>query len=212
MKFLKFVAGALASLAIATSGSAAVVYENGSLNGNFLGESVGTAQAISNSFSLSGTSHLTGATVGLWVTAQSTPALLTWSIGSSAFGGDLASGTTALANAFAFNNNAYDIYLSSFAVDLTLGAGDYWLTLTDGMSSAGQALFWDVNDGPSQAQYRNAAASGSLPFSEYFLVSGNDATDPGPGPNPVPEPASMVLLAVGMIGFAAARRRYLKPA
>lgn len=212
MKFLNLVAGVLASFVIAASGSAAVVYQNGTLNGAFSAESIGPDQAVSNSFSLSSASRLTSATIGLWTAPETSPFVLTWSIGTSAFANNIGGGTTSLSNVFAFNNGFFDIYLSSFGLDVTVGAGEYWLTLTDGLTNLGGRLFWDVNGGPSQAQFRNAQGTGMLNDSEYFMLEGVTATDPGPGPNPVPEPASMMLLAVGMIGVAASRRRYHKAA
>ncbi|MDB5934235.1 MAG: hypothetical protein JWQ01_1579 [Massilia sp.] len=208
MKFLKLMAGVLASFAIAASGTAAVIYENGALNGTYDAESISPPQSVSNSFLISTAAHLTGATVGLWTAPGTQPATLSFAFGTSAFASDLASGTTALSNVFAFNNGGFDIYLSSFGVDLTLGAGEYWLTLGNGRNSAGGDLFWDINLGPSRAQFRVGNDSGDID-SEYFVLTGDNATDPGPGPNPqpVPEPASMALLAAGVIGLTASRRR-----
>lgn len=212
MKFLNVMAGVLASFVIAASSSAAVVYQNGTLNGRFDAVSIGPEQAVSNSFSVSSASRLTSATIGLWTEPGTSPFVLTWSIGSSAFANNIGGGTTTLDNVFAFNNGFFDIYLSSFSLDVTVAAGEYWLTLTNGLTNVGNSLFWDVNGGPSQAQFRNAQGTGMLNDSEYFMIEGDAATDPGPGPNPVPEPASMTLLAVGMIGVAASRRRYHKAA
>jgi hypothetical protein len=216
MKFFNILSGVLASFVIAASASAAVIYENGTLNGTYLGESISPPQAVSNSFVVSSPSQLTGVTLGLWSPVGTQPATLSYAFGTSPFVGDLASGTAALSNVFVFTNQlGFDIYLSSFAVDLTLGAGEYWLTLGEGRNTVGGLLFWDTNfDGLSQAQFRNDQAGGELENSQYFLLTGVAANDPGPGgggpgpnPNPVPEPGSLMLLAAGMIGVAASRRR-----
>lgn len=212
MKFVKLIAGVLASFLIAASASAAVIYQNGTLLGTADAKEIDPSALLSNSFTVSSLSRLTEATVGLW--SFSDPTQLTWSIGRTPFASDLASGTSALSNVFVFTNQfRYNVYLSSFALDLTVGIGDYWLTLIDGSDSTGTAIFWDVNFGPSEARFRSATGEGGMD-SEYFQISGDAAgdpdPDPDPGPAPVPEPASMALLAAGMIGFAASRRRARK--
>jgi hypothetical protein len=215
MKFLKLLAGVLASFAIAASGSAAEIYANGELNGTYGAQSISPPQSVSNSFLLSSAARVTGVTLGLWTGRGTQPATLSWSFGTSAFASDRATGAAALTNVIAFTNNEFevDIYLSSFALDVTLGAGEYWLTLGNGINTSGGPLFWDINFGPSQAEFRNPTDSGVID-SEFFVLTGDDATDPGPGPNPqpVPEPASMALLAAGVIGFAASRPRRSSPA
>lgn len=149
---------------------------------------------------------MTSATVGLWSLPGAVPVSLGYSFGTTAFASDLAGGTATLSNSFLFHNGRYDVFLSSFQVDLALGAGDYWFTLGDGRDSADGGLFWDINFGPSQAQFGNAGSNGSID-SEYFLLSDDATTAPDPGTNPVPEPVSIALLAAGAIGFAASRRR-----
>jgi hypothetical protein len=209
MKFFRILCGLLASYVIAVSASAAIIYENGSLNGTYVAPSISPPQTVSNSFLISSAAQVTSVTLGIWTLQQTLPATLSYSFGRSAFATDLVSGSTVLNNVFAFNNGRFDVYLSSFAVDLTVGAGEYWLTLGNGRNNANGEIFWDTNfDGLSRAQYRNDADSDLLENSQYFLLTGVPATDPGPGPNPqpVPEPGSLILLAVGVIGVAASRR------
>ncbi|WP_426173188.1 PEP-CTERM sorting domain-containing protein [Massilia sp. TWR1-2-2] len=210
MKFIKILCGVLASLVIAVSASAAIIYENGSLNGTYLAQSISPPQTVSNSFTISSATQVTGVTLGLWTLRGTLPATLDYSFGTSAFAADLPGGSTLLTNVFAFNNGQFDVYLSSFAVNLTVGAGEYWLTLGNGRNNANAEIFWDTNfDGLSRAQYRNDVDAGPLENSQYFQLTGGAATDPGPGPNPqpVPEPGSLMLSAAGMIGVAASRRR-----
>jgi hypothetical protein len=209
MKFIKILCGVLSSLVIAVSASAAIIYENGSLNGTYVAPSISPPQSVSNSFTISSAAQVTGVTLGVWTPSGTLPATLSYSFGTSAFAADLASGSTVLTNVLASINGPFDVYLSSFAVNLTVGVGEYWLTLGSGRNNVNGEIFWDTNfDGLSRAEYRNDADAGPLENSQYFLLNGVAATDPGPGPNPlpVPEPGSLMLLAAGIIGVAAARR------
>lgn len=207
MKFFKLIATVLASFAIAASGSAAVIYENGSLNGTFNADSITPPQSVSDSFVVSSAARVTSATVGLWTAPGTVPATLSYSFGTSAFGSDRGFGSAVLTNVFAFSNRfGLDVYLSSFAVDATFAAGEYWLTLGNGFNDAGGSIFWDINFGPSQSQFDNGGSSGFID-SHYFVLNGDGTTDPDPNPQPVPEPASLMLLAAGIIGVAASRRR-----
>jgi hypothetical protein len=209
MKLFKLMAGLFTSLVICASASAAIIYENGALNGTYGAVSISPPQSVTNSFTISTPARVTGVTLGLWTAPGTQPASLSFAFGTSPFSSDIASGTAALSNVFAFYNGGFDVYLSSFAVNQAFSAGEYWLTLGDGRNNFGGEIFWDINLSPSsQAQFRNNEESGPID-SEYFVLTGDNLTDPDPEPNPqpVPEPASLALLTVGMIGFAASRRR-----
>jgi hypothetical protein len=160
---------------------------------------------------------------GEWTPVDTTPTSLTWALGTSAFGSDIATGTLSQVS-YAFDTeligtgqNAglnYDVYLVSVdisAASPSLVAGDtYYLTLSHGGSSDGAwNASWDVNDGsascygfqvantPQTAScgaYTVGPAAGSNSFTIY------DAT-------PTPEPGSALLLGSGLIGLAGALLR-----
>jgi hypothetical protein len=210
MKVVKLLAAALGSLVLACSASAAVVYENGALGGTFQSAQISPPQSLSDSFRLQNQTILGRATLGLWSPTATQPESLTWSIGASPFGSEFGTGAALLSNELVGNQLGFDIYLSTFDLNLTLVAGDYWLTLDNGASTGGALLGWDINFGPSLAFYRNNGDEGSAD-SEYFKLEGTEVTS-GPGPSPVPEPASLALFAGGLICVAAARRRVTRTA
>jgi hypothetical protein len=204
MKIVKLLAAALGSLVFACAASAAVVYENGALDGTFQAAQISPPQTLSDSFSLLNQTILTKATLGLWSPSNTHPESLTWSIGASPFGSELGAGAATLSSAPVAGYSQFDVYLATFDLNVTLAAGDYWLTLSDGASTGGAPLGWDINFGPSLAFYRNNGGSGDAD-SEYFKLEGSEVT--GPGPAPVPEPASLAIFAAGLICVAAVRRR-----
>jgi len=120
-----------------------------------------------------------------------------WSIGTTDFGTDVASGDATLSNSFVEeNSDSYDIYMNTaVGLDVLLAPGTYWLTLSGSVSSAGSdPEFWDVNYGPSTA-YFSGAGEGS---SEAFDINGDPV---------VPEPSSLALLGCGILVLAGALRR-----
>ena len=103
---------------------------------------------------------------------------LDWSLGTTPFAADIAYGTatssTNLTQTELFTNmygyQIEDAQISNMNVNIPAGA---WLTLQNAVTSQGNPVYWDENNGPSEAQENQL---GTLP-SESFNVQGG----PGPG-------------------------------
>jgi hypothetical protein len=198
---LSVIAAALL-LAPATLNASTVVYDNGAINGTIDAYNIATnisGYIVSDSFTLSATTTLTGADAGLWVYPGDTPSSLTWSIGTSFFDTSLGTGTETPSNTYWGSGfDYYPIYDSTFSLpSVTLAAGTYYLTLS-GATAENSYLYWDETDGPSSAE-QNGNAIGS----ESFRLYTGGAT--------VPEPASFGLIGMGLLGMAAVlRRRFVR--
>ena len=99
------------------------------------------------------------------------------SIGTTQSGSDISSGTSSLSNTvFGTALGYWTIDESAFAVSGSLSAGTYWLTLTGASDSNGQDIYWDKNNGPSEA-FQNGGPNTS---SESFQLYGNSTAAPVP--------------------------------
>jgi hypothetical protein len=177
---------------------ATTLYTNGAISGQIGGLALYGGDQVSDSFALSGPWTILSVTFGEWVAPGTTPETVDWEIGSSAFGSDLGSATGVSLTSSLFcthtgcGDGTYDVYTSSFTLDLPLADGTYWLTLQNATTSAG-LVFWDQNGGPSQVE-TTCCISGYL--SNSFEVDGT-----------VPEPGSVVLGGSGLLLLLAAGLR-----
>jgi hypothetical protein len=194
----------VAAAAVPTKADRIVEYDNGPLNGNVQAYSISFGSGVSDSFpGPDGFTTLTGATVGLWVLLGDKPLTVDWSIGTSFFGSDVASGTSNLTNKPDFTNSfGYRVFTSSFSFGILpfLQQGTYYLTLQNATSVEGNPVYWDQNSGPSQAM---DSSLGSVP-SETFQIIGNRVGDL------VPEPASLLLFGSSLMGLAGGIRKRMK--
>jgi hypothetical protein len=155
-----------------------LLYDNGGINGT-----EGAANSLSggwfetDSFTLSRSATFESATLGIWTDTGATPVSLAWSIGTAAFGSEIASGAGSLSNTFVMDtgDGAHSIFSSQLALSGTAPAGTYWLTLYNGTASS-RGLDWDVNFGPSTSFQRNSGQTFPV-YGHSFQIYGSSGTD-----------------------------------
>ena len=184
---------ALLMAAVGQARADPILYSNGP--GGFSGGGLllGAGYSGSDSFSLTNSSNVTGVQAILW--GADSPTVVQWSIGTTPNSSDKGSGTATLTSTLLSTNTSLPfgtigIYSSTFSLNQPLGSGTYYLTLQNANNSS-SAVFWDVNSGPSAA-FDNAL--NSVP-SEAFEIHGTETAA-------TPEPASIILLGIGLAGFA----------
>jgi len=203
-----------------TSAAAAVLYDNGALNGNISAFTIGGAggedYGVSDSFTLGAASTISSVDFGVWTYPGDTVSTVDWGIttvyGSGSFDPSnfIAGGTaTVLSGPTSLNSLGWPIGVDSFSTGaVSLGAGTYYLVLQNAVAvnagaPDGNPVYWDETDGLSSAyssilnSLYNAATGAS--GSESFQIFGTSGVE-------VPEPASWVLMLIGFAGLGAPLR------
>jgi hypothetical protein len=209
--FFALVAAALVS----GSARADLIYDNGPTNGTYTAWTINSGYSVSDSFSVSQASTLSSAQIGLWATKGDTPSSVTWTISTKPLGAGtvLASGTSSLSSTL-LNTNKYglSVFNSTFGINSTLGAGKYYLTLSNGVSN-GDPLYWDQDGGKSVA-YSSGTTPSKLNGNSYTFgginVTGGSEAFQLFGSAVTPEPATIAVLGGMMVaGRVYVRRRKL---
>jgi len=200
----------LASVLIAAPAMASTLYSNGPINGTVDAWNICCSQyTVADSFTLGGSSVITGFDGGFWLGPGDSPVATDWIIASG--NPDFLGGTVVASGSGNFSNSLYctacglssfyDIYTSTISgLNVSLGAGTYYLELLNGTTVLGgnSNLYWDENSGPSTAYEYPYYTTGIN--SQAFNIYGTTGTT-------TPEPGTLMLLGSGVAGLAGMLRR-----
>jgi hypothetical protein len=185
------------------------LYSNGPSTNNFTGWYIEDGYSIAASFTLSEASTVTGADFNAWLLATRTLSSVDYAITTDPFGGTTEASGTVYPTGILLETNmyGYDIYLESFSISsMDLAAGTYYFQLENAVVPGGDPVWWDINNGPSDAfnnhgeNVNGQAGSGSNSTSFNIYGDSNSVT---------PEPSSFLLLGSGLAGLAGLLKRKL---
>jgi hypothetical protein len=179
------------------------LYDNGPTTGTADAWTINFGFAVSDSFVCCNGApdfSVEQASFIFWLSPGDTAPTIDLSIGSSAFGSDIAnltgltpsSTTSNGSNQFGFNLET-DTY--SFP-NVDVHPGTFWVTLQNASVPSGDPVYWDENSGPSMAQENSL---GTIP-SESFTLAGTPTQTTTTGSTP--EPSSIMLFSSGILGLA----------
>ncbi len=212
--------GTCAAIALAGSTAASTIYSNGPANGQVVGYTINFGWQVADSFTAGSGATAASMSFETWAgdgLASDVPLTVDWEItnGNPLSGGVFTvlgsgSATTITATAGVVNGFGFQLFsdtISLGSVGLTCGS-NCWIMLQNAVSTDGQPIYWDSNNGPSDAWQNNGSNDLSTgcggPFtggscSETFTIFGTVAGG-------TPEPATWALMLAGFAGLGAALR------
>lgn len=201
-------------LALSAPAFAGTIYNDGAIDGNtnaFFIDGPGPgpfSQSISDQFVASGSGTATSLDFGIWVPSGTTPTSVSWWLGTSAFAGDISSGSVAQVGLTFFTSNGfgYDVYMAHVdGLSGSFTAGNtYYLTLGGANDSSGSQFdAWDMNNGAAVCFFAvgGVEQGGCGAGGETFTINSGSTT--------VPEPGSIMMFGSGIVGLAGVLRRKL---
>jgi hypothetical protein len=211
---------AVAALVLTVPASASIAYSDGPINGTIDGWTLSAGFQVADTFTLGSAETMTGVTFGAWTLPGDTVTNIDWAIvldPTNIAGSTLDSGAgAAVTQTFDGTSGGsfaglYNLDYETFSLpDLNLGPGIFWLVLENAVSAEGNSVYWDENDGPSEAwgnttgyltpANESCSAAGSSGYcSQAFSIDNN-----------LPEPGTTLLFATGLIGLGLVRRRKIR--
>ena len=200
--------------------TAQTVYSNGPINGNVDAWTINFGFIVSDTFTLTTDTRITGLSFGAWLFAGDTLTSAEVSVTSLENGGtsyfdQMVNFTTSgcMGNQFGFNVCNVTSEMGSLVIP-SLDPGTYWLNLQNASVPSGDPVYWDENSGvgctspgcPSSASENSV---GSIP-SEAFTLLGEATTQTSTTTSTttsVPEPSSIMLFGSAILGLAGMVRR-----
>jgi hypothetical protein len=186
----------LALFGLSQQASATVLYDNGPINGTITGSTISGRYAVSDSFTLSQSSILTGVDFGVWSLPGNTMTSVDYAITSAAgtypnMGAASVTTGVPLAPAGSYGaGGTFNVTPDSFSLpSIDLAAGTYYLVLQNAMGSNGNDFFWDENNGPSTATQSHV---GSIESESFQIIGTVTAT---------PLPSTWTMLIAGFVGL-----------
>jgi hypothetical protein len=209
MKLTTLLGGAaLAAICSGSVASAAVLYDNGPMNLSDSALTINGGQAIGDSFTLTSAATVTGVNFGVYALTGDRMLTVDWGITSDATAVP-DNGTAAVTTgAVTDDGGGIDASTDSFSTGpVHLAAGTYYLWLQNAFTDSGDPLFWNINDGPSAANWALFGVNqGSLAGlvepgsnSSAFQIVGTLGD--------LPEPATWAMMLAGFGGIGAVMRR-----
>jgi uncharacterized repeat protein (TIGR03803 family) len=155
------------------------IYDNGPINGTVYAWTINFGFVISDSFTITGATDVSGMIFGGWLYPGDVLESAEISITSSPNGGtsyfDQTVGFTQ--TGCALNGDGLNVCTEASAgfASPTLQPGTYWVNLQNASVNTGDPVYWDQNDGPSQAYDNNV---GTIPSESFTLLGSNGGSPP----------------------------------